>query len=52
MKQLIDFLRKQEGATAVEYAIMVSFIAAVIFSVITLLGTQVIGLFQSATEGW
>ena len=48
MKQLISFLKDQNGATAVEYAIMVSLIAAVIFSIITTLGTQVILLFQSA----
>ena len=52
MKQLIDFLKEQNGATAVEYAIMVSLIAAVIFSIITTLGSQVSTLFQSATQGW
>ena len=52
MKQLLDFLKDQTGATAVEYAIMISLIAAVIFSIITTLGTQVISLFQSVSEGW
>jgi Flp/Fap pilin component. len=35
------------GATAVEYAIMVSLIAAVIATIVATLGTQVSTLFQS-----
>lgn len=45
------FLKKlmlaDEGATAVEYAIMVSLIAAVIAGTVTLLGTAVLNLFSS-----
>ena len=36
------------GATAVEYAIMVSLIAAVIFATVLLLGQQVLGFFTTA----
>jgi Flp pilus assembly pilin Flp len=36
---------KQEGATAVEYALLVFFIAAVIVSVVLSLGQQVVQLF-------
>lgn len=37
-----------KGATAVEYAIMVGFIASVIVAGVTVLGQVVLGLFQSA----
>jgi pilus assembly protein Flp/PilA len=52
MKQLLDFLKDQTGATAVEYAIMVSLVAALVIAVVTTLGSQVSSLFQSATQGW
>ena len=49
-----DFFLSQDGATAVEYAIMASLIAVVIVSAVTLLGTNLITLFQSllAAMGW
>ena len=40
------FLLHEDGATAVEYAIMASFIAAAIAGVVYLLGTAVLGLFS------
>jgi len=36
----------ERGATAVEYALMVALIAAVIFSVVTFLGLNVIPLYE------
>jgi Flp pilus assembly pilin Flp len=45
-------LRESEGAaTAVEYAIMVGFIAAVIVGAVTALGLAVAGLF-TPPDGW
>lgn len=41
-------LRGQRGATAVEYAIMAAFIAAVIVAGVTVLGHQVSALFNEA----
>jgi pilus assembly protein Flp/PilA len=38
MKRLIRFLKDEEGATAVEYGLMVALIAAVIIGAVTLLG--------------
>lgn len=38
-------LRFEEGATAIEYAIMASAIAAVIVAVVGILGTKVLDLF-------
>jgi Flp pilus assembly pilin Flp len=39
-------LASERGATAVEYAIMVGFIAAVIVAAVAALGTAVLGLFD------
>jgi pilus assembly protein Flp/PilA len=38
MKKLIKFFKDEEGATAVEYGIMVALIAAVIILVVATLG--------------
>ena len=40
MKRLINFFKDEEGATAVEYAIMVALIAAVIIAAVTLVGEK------------
>jgi len=40
------------GATAVEYALLITLIAAVIFGAVAAFGTQVVALFQAATTGW
>jgi pilus assembly protein Flp/PilA len=40
-------LRRDRGATAVEYGLMVALIAVVIIGGVTFLGTQVSSLFQS-----
>jgi Flp pilus assembly pilin Flp len=39
-------LRPERGATAVEYALMVGLIAAVIVAAVAALGTAVLGLFD------
>ena len=45
-----DRLRRDEkGATAVEYGLMVGLIAVVIIAAVTLLGTELKGLFESIT---
>jgi pilus assembly protein Flp/PilA len=41
------FSRKEEGATMVEYGIMVVLIAAVCVAIITTLGTQVSSAFNA-----
>ena len=40
------------GATAVEYAIMVSAIASLLFVTVALLGSRVEGLFARAVARW
>ena len=43
-------LRNEDGATAVEYGLMVALIAAVIIGVVTLLGGDVSGAFQKVVD--
>jgi pilus assembly protein Flp/PilA len=47
MERLIKFFKEEEGATAVEYGIMVALIAAIIIAVVATLGSQVSNAFQS-----
>ena len=46
MKKLIHFFKDEEGATAVEYALMVALIAGVIIGAVTLLGNNSSTKFQ------
>ena len=39
--------RAEEGASSVEYAILVALIAAVIIGTVTILGQDILGLFAS-----
>ena len=50
MERLIKFFKEEEGATAVEYGIMVALIAAIIVVVVGLLGSQVSTAFQSVVD--
>ncbi|MCD2262116.1 Flp family type IVb pilin [Dietzia aurantiaca] len=43
--------RKDRGATAVEYGLMVGLIAVVIIAAVTLLGGQLEALFDKLTDG-
>ncbi len=44
------FLKEDRGATAIEYAIMASLVAAVIVAVVMSLGDQVVLLFAKVLE--
>jgi pilus assembly protein Flp/PilA len=44
--KLLGFLRAEEGATAVEYGIMVALIAVVIIAAVTLVGTNLNTTFE------
>ena len=54
MKLIEKIIREEEGATAVEYAIMVGLIAIVIVIAVQLVGANLNSLFESVlTEmGW
>jgi Flp pilus assembly pilin Flp len=51
MDNFITFIKEEQGATAIEYAIMASAIAAVIASIVFIVGLKVLDLFeQTNTE--
>lgn len=47
----ISAIARQDGATAVEYALMVALIALAIVGAVTALGLVIPGWFQPATDG-
>jgi pilus assembly protein Flp/PilA len=47
MKMIMNFIRDEEGASAVEYALLVGGIAAVVMATIYALGGQINTLFGS-----
>jgi pilus assembly protein Flp/PilA len=49
MKKLMNFFKDEEGATMVEYGLMVALIAAACVGTITILGTTLSGLFTTIT---
>lgn len=51
MKKLMKFFKEEDGATAVEYGLMVALIAVVIITAVSLLGTNLSDKFTDvATE--
>ena len=48
MDKLMNFFRDEEGATAVEYALMVALIAVVIILAVTFLGESIEEIFCEA----
>ncbi len=49
MKKLFRFLKGEEGATAVEYGLLVALIAAVIVGTVLILGGQVNTAFNDVS---
>jgi pilus assembly protein Flp/PilA len=52
LNKVMNFLRDEEGASAVEYGLIVGLIAVVIIAVLTLIGgdTGLKGLFQKVSD--
>ena len=50
MTKLMNPLANKEGATAVEYCIMVALIAVVIIATVTTIGTRLNGVFQTVRD--
>lgn len=50
MNKLMEFLRDEEGATAVEYGLIVGLIAAVIVIAVSTLGGYVNGAFTKVND--
>ena len=47
IKKLVQFFKAEEGATMVEYGLMVALIAVVCVLAVTLLGTNLKAIFNS-----
>jgi len=47
LKSLVNFLKREDGPTAVEYAVMLALIIVVCIAAITTLGTNVKGTFTT-----
>jgi len=45
MEKLINFFKEEEGATAVEYGLMVALIAVVIIVAVSTLGQTLVNIF-------
>ena len=52
MDKLIRFFKDEEGATAVEYAIMAACIAIVIVAMVSLIGQKLNCVFSTAQSGF
>ena len=50
MDKLMNFLKDEEGATAVEYGLMVALIAVVIIVAVTLLGGRLVNIFEETAD--
>jgi pilus assembly protein Flp/PilA len=50
MKMLLQFFKDEDGATAVEYAIMVALIAIVIIFMVTLVGKRANNVFSKVAN--
>ncbi|MFA4903032.1 MAG: Flp family type IVb pilin [Desulfobaccales bacterium] len=48
-QKTMTFLRDEEGASAIEYALLVGLIAVAIVAAVTALGTKVASTFSKAT---
>jgi pilus assembly protein Flp/PilA len=48
MSSLYRFIKKEDGATMVEYALMIAFVALACVAAVTALGGSVSALFQNA----
>ncbi|QCQ22961.1 Flp family type IVb pilin [Desulfoglaeba alkanexedens] len=50
MERILQFIRDEEGATAVEYGLIVGLIAAAIITVVATLGDNIAALFQTIAD--
>ena len=50
MNALMNFIKDEEGVTAIEYGLIASLIAVVIIGAVTLVGTDLIGVFTDISN--
>ncbi len=48
LQKIVNFVRDEEGASAVEYGLIIGLIAVVLVVILTSMGTGLKGKFQSA----
>lgn len=51
MKTVMNFLKDESGATAIEYGLIAALIGVVIIGVVTRVGTEIQGTFQDVEDG-
>ncbi|MFV0346983.1 MAG: Flp family type IVb pilin [Halodesulfovibrio sp.] len=49
MRTIMNFIREEEGATALEYGLLAALIAGVLAGAVTLLGNQIKTVFEDLT---
>jgi len=50
MKEFVDFLNNESGATAIEYGLIAAGISVAIITVVNLLGTQLQSTFSTVSS--
>ena len=50
MNKLLRFMKDEEGVTAIEYALIASLIGLAIIGAVTLVGTDIIDVFNSVAS--
>ena len=50
VKNMVEFLKKEDGPTAVEYAVMLALIIVVCIAAITAIGTEANNTFSSVSS--
>ncbi len=50
LNKIMNFVRDEEGASAVEYGLLAALIAAVIVGIVTTLGTQLNNAFTTVSN--
>lgn len=51
METLRSFIKREDGASAIEYALIAGLIAVVIITAVTTLGEEIEGVFEAITAG-
>ena len=49
VKHIVRFMREEDGATAVEYGLMIALITAALVAIVTTLGTNLVTRFTTVS---
>jgi pilus assembly protein Flp/PilA len=50
VKHVVRFIREEDGATAVEYGLMIGLISAALVAIVTTLGTNLVTRFTTVSN--